>query len=125
MGRELGVRNAAEIGGQLGRRIEVRARPGLHQEQFEVTALDEGPAVSIPLGWLQSEPEADVEAEVEFEAEKEEEPPQAGPPGEEEPVEQAASEAAKASEEPEATADPLDSEEENRILPAPPSPEEP
>jgi ribonuclease G len=37
----------------LGREIEVRARPGLHQEQFEVVALDEGPPVSIPLRWLE------------------------------------------------------------------------
>ena len=40
------------LGEELGREIEIRARPGLHQEQFEVTALDEGPAVEIPLRWL-------------------------------------------------------------------------
>jgi ribonuclease G len=37
----------------LGREIEVRAKPGLHQEQFEVLALDEGPPVDIPLRWLE------------------------------------------------------------------------
>jgi ribonuclease G len=37
----------------LGREIEVRAKPGLHQEQFEVIALDEGPAIEIPLRWLE------------------------------------------------------------------------
>jgi hypothetical protein len=42
----------AELGRELGREIEVRGRPGLHQEQFEVTALDGGPPVSIPLQWL-------------------------------------------------------------------------
>ena len=47
----------AELGRELGREIEVRAQPGLHQEQFEVTALDSGPAVSIPLQWLGIPPE--------------------------------------------------------------------
>jgi len=42
----------AELGRELGREIEVRGRPGLHQEQFEVTALDGGPPVAIPLQWL-------------------------------------------------------------------------
>ncbi len=37
---------------ELGREIEIRARPGLHQEQFEVTALDAGPPVSLSLRWL-------------------------------------------------------------------------
>lgn len=36
----------------LGREIEVRAKPGLHQEQFEVTALEEGPPVPLTLRWL-------------------------------------------------------------------------
>ncbi|MBW2714631.1 MAG: Rne/Rng family ribonuclease [Deltaproteobacteria bacterium] len=47
----------AELGRELGREIEVRAQPGLHQEQFEVTALDSGPSVSIPLQWLGIPPE--------------------------------------------------------------------
>jgi ribonuclease G len=51
----------ADLSEELGREIEVRARPGLHQEQFEVVALDQGPAVSIPLRWL-SEPEPETEA---------------------------------------------------------------
>ena len=37
----------------LGREIEIRPRPGLHQEQFEVTARGGGPPVSIPLRWLE------------------------------------------------------------------------
>jgi hypothetical protein len=41
-----------ELGQELGCEIEVRGQPGLHQEQFEVTALDSGPPVSIPLQWL-------------------------------------------------------------------------
>ncbi|MFP6607525.1 MAG: Rne/Rng family ribonuclease [Myxococcota bacterium] len=43
----------AELGEELGREIEVRARPGLHQEQFEVTALNDGPPVDIALRWLE------------------------------------------------------------------------
>ena len=38
---------------ELGREIEIRARPGQHQEQFEVTALDAGPPVSLSLRWLE------------------------------------------------------------------------
>ena len=34
----------AALAEELGREIEIRARPGQHQEQFEVTALDAGPA---------------------------------------------------------------------------------
>jgi hypothetical protein len=47
----------AELGRELGREIEIRGLPGLHQEQFEVTALDSGPPVSIPLQWLGFPPE--------------------------------------------------------------------
>ena len=43
----------AALSEELGREIEIRARPGLHQDQFEVTALDEGPAVAISLRWLE------------------------------------------------------------------------
>ncbi len=45
------------LGQQLGREIEIRARAGLHQEQFEVVAVDEGPPVSLSVDWL-SEREA-------------------------------------------------------------------
>ncbi|MCC6640484.1 MAG: Rne/Rng family ribonuclease [Deltaproteobacteria bacterium] len=37
---------------ELGREIEVRARPGMHQEQFEITALEPGPPVPLTLRWL-------------------------------------------------------------------------
>jgi ribonuclease G len=49
-----------QLGDELGREIEVRARPGLHQEQFEVEGLDPGPPVDVPLSWLSDseEPEA-------------------------------------------------------------------
>jgi ribonuclease G len=42
----------AELSTDLGRAVEVRAVPGLHQEQFEVIALDEGPPVEFALPWL-------------------------------------------------------------------------
>jgi len=37
---------------ELGRAIEVRPRPGLHQEQFELEALDAGPPVPLGIRWL-------------------------------------------------------------------------
>jgi ribonuclease G len=43
----------AALGAELDREIEVRARTGQHQEQFEVSALDEGPPVTLELPWLQ------------------------------------------------------------------------
>jgi ribonuclease G len=46
----------ARLGEELGREIEIRARPGQHQEQFEVVALDSGPPVDLRLSWLR-EPE--------------------------------------------------------------------
>jgi len=50
-------RALAALSEQLGREIEVRTRPGLHQEQFEIEALDQGPAVPIPVPWLESREE--------------------------------------------------------------------
>jgi hypothetical protein len=35
----------------------VRTRPGLHQEQFEVEALDQGASVSVRLPWLETREE--------------------------------------------------------------------
>jgi ribonuclease G len=37
---------------ELGRDVEIRARADLHQEQFELVALDEGPPVALALPWL-------------------------------------------------------------------------
>jgi ribonuclease G len=42
----------AEMERQLGRGIEVRAVPGVHQEHFELIALDPGPPVPLRLPWL-------------------------------------------------------------------------
>ena len=55
---------------ELGREIEVRARPGLHQEQFEVVALDEGQPVEIPLRWLRDPAEIAAEDEAERQKKK-------------------------------------------------------
>ncbi len=52
-----------ELGEEAGREIEVRARPGMHQEQFEVIALDEGPPVEVSLRWLDGSAEAADEEE--------------------------------------------------------------
>jgi ribonuclease G len=83
----------------LGREIEVRARPGLHQEQFEVTALDEGPPVAIDLRWL-----AEREEKPEADKPEEEEPEEADEPEAKEPEEADEPEAKKPEEadEPEA-----------------------
>ncbi len=42
----------AELEAEMGREVEVRAVPGMHQEQFEVISLDAGPPVEIALEWL-------------------------------------------------------------------------
>ncbi|MCA9503118.1 MAG: Rne/Rng family ribonuclease [Spirochaetaceae bacterium] len=42
----------AELGEALGRDIEVRARPAIHQEQFELSVLEAGPPVELELAWL-------------------------------------------------------------------------
>jgi len=42
----------ADMERQLGRAIEVRAVPGVHQEHFELVALDAGPPVPLRLPWL-------------------------------------------------------------------------
>ena len=42
----------AQLGEEIGRDIEVRARPGIHQEQFELTVLEPGPPLELELSWL-------------------------------------------------------------------------
>jgi hypothetical protein len=41
---------------ELGREMELRARADLHQEQFEMIALEEGPRVPLELPWLGAAP---------------------------------------------------------------------
>ena len=48
----------AHLERELGRGIEVRAKPGMHQEQFEVFAISEGPPVVLAIPWLQGPPDA-------------------------------------------------------------------
>ena len=66
----------ASLSEDLGKEIEVRARPGLHQEQFEVEALDDGPPVEIKLQWLRDP--AEIAAEEESLAKAKEESKQNG-----------------------------------------------
>ena len=50
----------AELEAELGRSIEIEADAGMHQEQCEVVALEQGPPVELELSWLRkSEPASD------------------------------------------------------------------
>ena len=44
----------ADLSHAIGKDIEIRARPGMHQEQFELLALEPGPPVELELSWLRS-----------------------------------------------------------------------
>ncbi|MEE3330681.1 MAG: Rne/Rng family ribonuclease [Myxococcota bacterium] len=61
LGPEAGA--LATLSEELGREVEVRARPGLHQEQFELSALDQGPPVEISLSWLGEKKSEEDESE--------------------------------------------------------------
>ncbi len=65
-----------QLGSDLGREVEVRARPGLHQEQFEVEALDPGPPVDIPLRWLEDRAERSRREQADRSAEGEDAKPE-------------------------------------------------
>jgi ribonuclease G len=85
-------RAQTDLSRELGREIEIRARPGLHQEQFEVVALDEGPPVSLSLRWLEGrKPEREAEAPPRSEAAEEgaEDSPPQGEAAEDDAVEAA------------------------------------
>ena len=58
------AKSLATLSDALGHQIEVRARPGIHQEQFEIEALDEGPPVTIALRWLRDPAEIAAEEEA-------------------------------------------------------------
>ena len=42
----------AQLSEEIGHDIELRARPGMHQEQYELMVLDEGPPTELELCWL-------------------------------------------------------------------------
>ncbi|MBK7949594.1 MAG: Rne/Rng family ribonuclease [Deltaproteobacteria bacterium] len=44
----------ADLSRAIGKDIEIRARPGMHQEQFELLVLEAGPPVELELSWLRS-----------------------------------------------------------------------
>jgi ribonuclease G len=43
----------SDLSRAIGKEIEIRARPGMHQEQFELLVLEPGPPAEIELSWLQ------------------------------------------------------------------------
>jgi ribonuclease G len=54
----------ADLSEEIGRDIEVRARPGIHQERFELTVLEHGSPAEIELAWLRDRhPDAQQEGE--------------------------------------------------------------
>jgi len=62
-----------ELEQELERELEIRARPGMHQEQFEVLALDTGAPVELSVSWLAERPATDDDAIEEDDEEEEEE----------------------------------------------------
>ena len=53
------------LGEEIGHDIEVRARPGIHQEQYELSLLDTGPPAELDLSWLNdTHPDARGESEA-------------------------------------------------------------
>ncbi len=59
----------ASLGKELGRAIEIHTKTGLHQEQFEVTALDDGPPLKLEISWLAERTASQAERIAETEAE--------------------------------------------------------
>ncbi len=55
------------LGEELGREIEIRARAGLHEEQFEVESLEPGPAADFAPAWLRDPAEIAAEEKAERE----------------------------------------------------------
>lgn len=41
-----------QLSEEIGKEIEIRARPGMHQEQYELTVLESGPPATLELSWL-------------------------------------------------------------------------
>lgn len=57
----------AQLSEDIGHDIEVRARPGMHQEQYELTVLEAGPPTEFEICWLN-----DVHPDTRAAADKEE-----------------------------------------------------
>jgi ribonuclease G len=55
---------------ELGREIEIGTRAGMHQEQFEINALDEGAAIPLDLPWLSSKTEEQEQPPASEEADR-------------------------------------------------------
>ncbi len=72
---------------ELGCEIEIRTRAGVHQEQFEINALDEGAAIALDLPWLPSKAKAQEQPSASEEA-----APIQAAPAETEPIGSPASE---------------------------------
>ena len=63
-------RSLEALESELGREIEVRARGDIHQEQFEVNALEDGPEIPLAIPWLEAlEEEGDAPGEKQAKAE--------------------------------------------------------
>jgi ribonuclease G len=115
---------------ELGREIEIRARVEMHQEQFEICALEEGDAVLLDLPWLSRKaekepPQADAKEAEETQAAPAEE--KAAEPAEEKAAEPAEEKAAEPAEEKtgEQAGDETPIAEENAAAEAPPEPLDP
>jgi len=70
LGHGRGALRALEA--ELGREVEVRAKPELHQEQFEIRATGEAQPVRLDLPWLRAGRDAAAAAAFEAEGEDEE-----------------------------------------------------
>jgi ribonuclease G len=54
----------SELSEEIGRDIEIRARPGIHQERFELTVLEAGSPAEFDLAWLRDRhPDAQKEGD--------------------------------------------------------------
>jgi ribonuclease G len=52
------------ISADIGKDVEIRARSGMHQEQYELTVLEPGPPAELELDWLnETHPDARKESE--------------------------------------------------------------
>lgn len=83
---------------ELGREVEIRVKPELHQEQFEIRATGEATPLTLELSWLRerreakaAEREPDPEPEADLDTEPDPEPaldaaPEAGPGPDAEPA---------------------------------------